>query len=76
MQFIKHQPEAFVWSVFVNEKIKRKYEKNIKNEIKVSFQKYLEANLLNRMHNFNFIIIQNRVWYELTYRLFSRRFMQ
>ena len=43
--------------------------KNIKDEIREVFQKYFAANLLNQ--NDNVVIIQNKVCYQLTYRLFD-----
>ena len=41
-----------------------------KYEIKETFQKYFGAELLNQIDNV--VIIQNKVWYQLTYRLFRR----
>ena len=43
--------------------------KIIKYEIKEIFQKYFGAKLLNQIDNV--VIIQNKVWYQLTYRLFQ-----
>ena len=42
--------------------------KNIKDEIREIFQKYFGAKLLNQIDNV--VILQNKVWYQLTYRLF------
>ena len=42
--------------------------KHIKNEIREIFQKYFGAKLLNQIDNV--VIIRNKVWYQLTYRLF------
>ena len=42
--------------------------KNIKDEIRETFQKYFGAKLLNPVDNV--LMIQNKVWYQLTYRLF------
>ena len=44
--------------------------KNIKDEMRQTFQKYFAAKLLNQFDNV--VIIQNKVWYQLTYRLFDR----
>ena len=40
---------------------------NIKDEIRETFQKYFGAKLLNQIDNV--VIMQNKVWYQLTYRL-------
>ena len=42
--------------------------KNIKYEIRETFQKYFGAKLLNQIDTF--VILQNEVWYQSTYRLF------
>ena len=42
--------------------------KNIKYEIRETFQKYFRAKLLNQIDNV--VIIENKVWNQLTYRLF------
>ena len=42
--------------------------KNIEDEIREIFQKYFGAKFLNQIDNV--VIIQNKVWYQLTYRLF------
>ena len=42
--------------------------KTIEDEITETFQKYFGAKLLSRIDNV--AIIQNKVWYQLTYRLF------
>ena len=42
--------------------------KNIKVEIKELFRKYFGAKLLNQIDNV--VIIQDKVWYQLIYRLF------
>ena len=42
--------------------------KFIKDEIKETFQKYFGAKLVSQINNV--VIIQNKVWYQLTYRLF------
>ena len=39
-----------------------------KDEIRETFQKYFGAKLFNQIDNV--VIIQNNVWYQLTYRLF------
>ena len=41
--------------------------KNIKYEIRETFQKYFGAKLLNQIDNV--VIIQNKVWYQSAYRL-------
>ena len=41
---------------------------NIKYEIRETFQKYFGAKLLNQIDNV--VIMQNKVWSQLTYRLF------
>ena len=43
--------------------------KNIKDEIRETFQKNFAAKLLNKIDNV--VIIRNKVWYQLTYRLFD-----
>ena len=42
--------------------------KSIKDEIKEIFRKYFGAKLLNQIDNV--VIIQDKVWYQLIYRLF------
>ena len=42
--------------------------KNINYEIRETSQKYFGAKLLNQIDNV--VIIQNKVWYQLTYRIF------
>ena len=62
MHFIKHQPGASYGTNFVYKaelwKNPAEIWKNIKYEIRETFQNYLEANLMNQIHN---------VCYELTY---------
>ena len=41
--------------------------KNIKDEIRETTQKYFGAKLLKQIDNV--VIIENKVWYQLTYRL-------
>ena len=42
--------------------------KNIEDETRETFRKYFGAKFLNQIDNI--VIIQNQVWYQLTYRLF------
>ena len=42
--------------------------KNIEDEIRETFQKYFGAKFLNQIDNV--VIIQNKVWSQLTFRLF------
>ena len=44
--------------------------KNINYEIRETSQKYFGAKLLNQIDNV--VIIQNKLWYQLTYRIFRR----
>ena len=66
MHFIKHQPGAFVWNEFVYIKLSSGKMENIKFEVRESFQTFFGAKLLNQIDNA--VIIQNKVWYQLTYR--------
>ena len=44
--------------------------KNTEDEIRETLQKFFGAKLLNQIDNV--VILQNKVWYQMTYRLFRR----
>ena len=70
MHLINHQSEAFKRNEFFTREFPAKLGENIKIKIHETRKTCLEVNL-SKLYIHNCIIIDNKVWHELTYRLFQ-----